>query len=250
MKEPHRSKMSRELKSYLADAVLESPKNVKRLREHIQSLKLAKLQQADIRSGALGKSAGWLARLATKGFDLVQGPALAELGWQSIKRNQRRLNPLEAEESRLVFGESLPLYKIKIDENSLIARAGAKFAGASNMGVTTFYTVNFTRKLKCAKGNRDMAWLIHELVHVAQMQQVGSQYTIEALHAQFTDGYSYGGPKALKSKDFCDFNREQQAMIIEDYYRYVLQNRKHRRYGKLPAQLYEEKVEEMKRGDL
>jgi len=39
-------------------------------------------------------------------------------------------------------------------------------------------------------------------------------------------------------------------MIIEDYYQYILQGRKHRKHGILPKGLYEEKVEELRKGDI
>jgi bifunctional pyridoxal-dependent enzyme with beta-cystathionase and maltose regulon repressor activities len=60
-----------------------------------------------------------------------------------------------------------------------------------------------------------MKWLIHELTHVAQMEHAGSQYLIEAFHAQVTEGYGYTPGEKLYLRDY---NREQQASIIADYY--------------------------------
>ncbi len=250
--ETYRARIANTVKSYIADAIIDSPSNARRLKEHFTGRSKSRYNQEDELSlnTAVSNSAAWILKLGTKSFDLLQGPAMAELGWLAIKRNQRGLSPLEYREAEKVFAGTIPLYRINIDEKSLMAFVGAKFAGARHMGVTTFHTINFTRRLRCTKGSSDMAWLIHELVHVAQMQQVGSQYTVEALHAQFTEGYHYGGPEALENKALCEFNREQQAMIIEDYYHCVLYKKKHRRYGKLPARLYKEKVEEMRRGEL
>ncbi len=73
---------------------------------------------------------------------------------------------------------------------SLIARIGAKINRCSGMGITTFHTINFNRKINTAAGNSEMKWLIHELTHVAQMKYVGSQYLIEAIHAQASLGYA------------------------------------------------------------
>jgi len=67
-----------------------------------------------------------------------------------------------------------------------------------------------------------MAWLVHELGHVAQYTQLGLQYMGEAIHSQATVGYNYGGGAALAGKRLSDFNREQQADILKDYYRLVL----------------------------
>jgi hypothetical protein len=90
------------------------------------------------------------------------------------------------------------------------------------MGVTTAHTINFNRAIHCAAGNDDMAWLVHELGHVAQYTHVGLQYLGEAIHAQATGGYAYGGGAALVGKNLADFNREQQCDILRDYYRLVV----------------------------
>jgi hypothetical protein len=54
---------------------------------------------------------------------------------------------------------------------------------------------------------------------------VGAVYAFQALHAQNTpEGYDYGGAEGLQAakdagKGFLSFNREQQAQIVQDYYR-------------------------------
>lgn len=60
-----------------------------------------------------------------------------------------------------------------------------------------------------------MKWLIHELTHVMQMEHAGSQYLVEAFHAQASEGYSY---RPGEKKHFREYNREQQACIVADYY--------------------------------
>ena len=70
-----------------------------------------------------------------------------------------------------------------------------------------------------------MGWLIHELTHQWQYQHIGIRYLIEAILAPT---YVYAPPgqspnEALKElsqagKHFKDFNREQQADILRDYY--------------------------------
>jgi hypothetical protein len=47
------------------------------------------------------------------------------------------------------------------------------------------------------------------------MEHAGSQYLVEAFYAQATEGYGY----TLGEKPhLCDYNREQQASIVADYY--------------------------------
>jgi hypothetical protein len=131
-----------------------------------------------------------------------------------VKFNTRTLTQAEKTEAEKVFGSSISYWQVRIDEYSLIAIIGSLFSGGGGMGVTTFHTINFNRKLSVAPGNTDMAWLIHELVHVSQMEHVGMQYLGEAIHAQATAGYTYTfGEPHLR-----DYNREQQADIVKDYY--------------------------------
>ncbi|MGB9928054.1 MAG: hypothetical protein ACPK85_06560 [Methanosarcina sp.] len=154
-------------------------------------------------------------KLIAKILDFCAFPRIVEMLWQRIKLNTRKLTLLEEQEARKVFGDSINYSKVRIDESSLISWLGARINKCSCMGVTTFYTINFNRKIKTAIGNSDMKWLIHELTHVAQMEHAGSKYFIEAIYAQKTMGYKYvlGEKKRLKH-----YNREQQASIIADFY--------------------------------
>lgn len=66
--------------------------------------------------------------------------------------------------------------------------------------------------------------LIHEIMHVIQYHLVGSVYITRALEAQqSTDGYHYGGPEVLyhnmlSGKSIWQYNYEQQAQILQDFY--------------------------------
>lgn len=130
----------------------------------------------------------------------------------------RTLTELEIIEAAKVLGKSLSYHKVRIDEDSWIASVGAWLKGSLGMGVALWHTINFNRKIHPEPGNADMCWLIHELTHVAQYEAVGSRYIGEALHAQMTSGYHYGGMKGLEGKHLRDFNREQQGDIIRDAY--------------------------------
>ena len=87
----------------------------------------------------------------------------------------------------------------------------------------TFHTVNLPAVGYHSRSN--VAILLHELVHVYQYERAGSRYFAEALLAQHEAGYDYGGADALqlahlRGKHLRDFNREQQAQIVQDYYMY------------------------------
>jgi outer membrane biosynthesis protein TonB len=176
--------------------------------------------------GLLGGLA-WVGRLIAKMLDLVGFGEIWTLAMNIIKFwCTRTLTGVEEAEARKVFGGSISYWQVRIDEQSLIAAIGSFFSGGGGMGVTTAHTINFNHSISAAAGNSDMAWLIHELSHVAQYTHVGLQYIGEAIHAQATGGYSYNEAD-LAAKNLADFNREQQADIIKNYYNKVL-------YGSTP----------------
>lgn len=179
--------------------------------------------QAWLRAG-LGSFAAWFGRLVAKTADLLSLGEIVDLLTQVLKFNTRPLTPIEIQEARKVFGDSLSYWRIRVDEWSLIAHLGKWFAERrfgkpiDHMAVTVFSTIHFSRRIHPEPGNADMAWLIHELTHVAQVEHVGSQIMGEAVVAQGREGYAYGGPKGIKGKRFRQFNREQQGDIAKDYY--------------------------------
>lgn len=191
--------------------------------------------------------AAWLGRLITKLLDVIGIGEIMDLLWQIIKFNTRTLSSTEIAEAKKVFGSSISYWQVRIDEYSLIAWIGSLFSGGGGMGVTTFHTINFNHKIKTAPGNSDMAWLIHELTHVSQYEHVGSQYMGEALHAQATGGYGYGGEAGLLAafaagKHLRDFNREQQGDIARDFYLALTSGR--------PTTAYDPFIVELRAGKL
>lgn len=176
--------------------------------------------------------AAWAGRLLPKLLDLVGFGEIMDLLWQILKFNTRALTSTEISEARKALGSSISYWQVRIDESSLIAHIGAFLKGQKNMAVTTFHTINFTRKISTSAGSPDMGWLVHELVHVWQMEHVGMQYIGEALHAQNAGGYVYGTSRdwqdegnrtalanaSAAGKTLSSFNREQQAEIAKHYY--------------------------------
>ncbi|MGB9940503.1 hypothetical protein [Methanosarcina sp.] len=148
-------------------------------------------------------------------LDICAFPELMDYLWQVVKLNTRNLTAIEEQEARSIFGNKINYRKVRIDEASFIAWTRAKLKRCSGMGVATFHTINFTRKLNASAGSSDMKWLIHELTHVAQMEHTGSQYLVEAFHAHMSEGYAY---RPGTKKHFREYNREQQACIVADYY--------------------------------
>ena len=96
---------------------------------------------------------------------------------------------------------------------------GLKFTKTPHLGFVWMHTINFTTSLSCERKINDMAWLVHEVVHISQYNCLGIQYIFEALIAQYIGGYSYGGIEELKKNNKLNFyNLEQQADIIKHAY--------------------------------
>ena len=139
--------------------------------------------------------------------DMLRLPELLMGLNRLLKPGTRPLDEREKALARSVFGSSIDYAKVRLDERS---RIGCRRYGFVYVG---FFYINSWGKISDPV-------LIHELVHVWQYQQVGSVYIPRALRAQRTPaGYNYGGAEALRTKKtLADFNYEQQADIVADYF--------------------------------
>jgi len=154
----------------------------------------------------------WLAGMFLLAFDLIPLSLVYEILVVLFNSKVRLLNAHEMQQAHSVFGQSIALHLVALNPDSLPVRRKKTTAYVS------FHTVN------CYVSIPD-SMLIHELVHVWQYERYGSAYISEALWAQhWGGGYDYGGIEPLKmyseGKRLSAFNFEQQADIIEDYFRW------------------------------
>ena len=153
-------------------------------------------------------------------FDLLRLPWLFELLWKLVT-NGSRLTQEEIDTATSVFGTNAIRYRsVRMATGGVLPLF---FRLNKGRAFTTFYTVN----LPLAELHK-LDLLVHELAHVYQYEVVGSVYIPQALIAQRREGYLYGGWEGLvearaEGKRLTDFNREQQALIAQDYYRHVLE---------------------------
>jgi hypothetical protein len=169
--------------------------------------------------------------------DLVGLPEVAEL----VIRAVSRATPLTPDEFRAVASvlgtRALRYEDIRVAEGGLLRLIFRRNQGRA---FTTFHTVNMPSEGYSRRANLPI--LVHELVHAYQNERAGSTYIWQALRAQATDGYNYGGVAGLTAalaagKHFRDFNREQQAQIVEDYFRCLESNEDTRDYGPFIAEV-------------
>jgi hypothetical protein len=159
-----------------------------------------------------------------------------------VEKLVRGLYAWEIEEFSPVFGSSLNYEKVRIHEGSTwpdaIDRLGRRLKGmdppgedshnAVTLGNHCYFPVALPKSLPSAGDQQSykLDWLVHELTHAWQYQQMGWRYLYKALRAQFRDkaqAYDFGGEKGLlksrsKQIPFKKFNPEQQGNITQAYY--------------------------------
>ena len=156
----------------------------------------------------------WVGTVAVDVLEIAGIGEAAETLNEFVKFNTRALNSHELTVAYSVFGGSIDLSMVRLDERAVIGPAFTKRA------FTSFHTINAWGKLKDHT-------LVHELTHVWQYEKSGAIYMAQAVHAQISRGqgaYDYGGPAGLqaartKGQGLTGFNREEQAQIVEDFYR-------------------------------
>lgn len=153
----------------------------------------------------------WIAGLVMLTTDLAPLALIYSILMDMMKSKSRPMSHDEIAVGKAVFGQAISWHLISMDSGSIPAQK--QWAKA----YVQFYTINFNQSLP------DHI-IIHELVHVWQYEQMGSVYISEAIWAQrWGEGYNYGGAEKLRllaSNGLYSFNLEQQADIIEDYFRW------------------------------
>lgn len=184
----------------------------------------------------------WLIVLVFRLFDLVGIPEL----WSLLLRAVAHVSPLTGEEigaAAAILGPTALRYA-----DVRVAEGGALdliFKRNEGRAFATFHTINLPTFGPHRRAN--FAVLLHELVHVYQYERTGGLYIAEAIYAQHTAGYDYGGPDDLAAclaHGICyrNFNREQQAQLVQDYYERLQDGR--------PVAMYEPFIAEMRQGRL
>jgi Domain of unknown function (DUF4157) len=172
--------------------------------------------EAKPEAGRRGRMGARLGGALAGVVDFLRLPLLLE----PLVRAVTRATPLGAAE--LAAGKELLGEHALRWEKVRIARGGLlRFVFRLNGGraFTLWHTINLPDSGAHSRANRSI--VVHELVHVLQFERVGSAYIGQALHAQATTGYGYGGPEGLRrdraaGKSYRDYNREQQAQIVQD----------------------------------
>lgn len=152
---------------------------------------------------------------------------------------ERGLYTWEVQEARLVFGGGLAYERVRVHESATwtnaLNRWGARLKRIPYVEVHNAVTLGNHLYFPVRMPEQPMsdelvlsrtAWLIHELTHAWQYQQMGWRYLALALQAQFRHGaqaYEFGGEDGLiefsgRGLSLTSFNLEQQGDIARSYY--------------------------------
>jgi hypothetical protein len=154
----------------------------------------------------------------------------------SFRGRVRVLTPSETQEAHRVFGNALRYDRVRVHEDATwtnaLDRIGRRLKGTTEQApppnaVTLGYHCFFPQRLSETFDLWDMAWLIHELTHVRQFEQMGWSYLARALWAQLAQkkkAYDIPMPEDLRSRRgqgwrMSRFNLEQQGNLVSRCYR-------------------------------
>lgn len=193
----------------LIDIFYYLPRRTGRLIEHI-GMGITQFTRDGQKS--VKESVFWWVEMLLYLLDMVGVAELYESLMNLLKFNSRPLYSWELEVGKRVFGDSIRWKRVRIDEAAWLGPKQFRLCYVSA------FTIN-------SWGTMSNALLIHELMHVWQYQQIGLVYIVRALRAYHSEeNYNYGGLEKLREVkaregQIWDFNLEQQADIMSDYYR-------------------------------
>jgi hypothetical protein len=154
----------------------------------------------------------WVLTVALQSLEIGGLGEAYETVMDLIKFNTRVLSASELKAGKSIFGTSINFDFVRVDIGAVIGPA------FSHRAYTSFHTIN-------TWGTESKDTMVHELTHVWQYENAGAIYMPQAVHAQvWGGGYEYGDVAELQARKIAgrgllSFNREQQAQIVEDFFR-------------------------------
>lgn len=169
----------------------------------------------------LGRCLSWAHLFVVQLFDLFGGPEIAQF-WMRLLTNT---TPLSGEEiaviSSILGPDAMRYGEVRVAEGGML---DVVFKYNGNLAFATWRTINLPKDGRHTRASLPV--VVHELIHVYQYECVGSRYLGEAVYILIKtrrDCYDYGSVSGLQAAAnrggrFRDYNREQQAMISQDFY--------------------------------
>lgn len=184
------------------------------------------LKKAKSQQNTLTRFANWIHLLLLNVFDLFGGPEIAQF-FMHLITHTTPLTPEEIKMMQALLGEHGMRYQdVRVAQGGLMKYI---FQRNGNLAFATWYTINLPQNHghdSQLPTRQNLPVVVHELTHVYQYHIVGSRYMSEAIYVLIKynrDCYRYGGGDGLmqaiqERHTMANFNREQQAQIVQDYF--------------------------------
>ena len=184
------------------------------------------LQKAKQNQNTLKRLGAWSHLLLVNLFDIVGGPEIAQF-FMHLMTHTSPLTAKEVQMMETILGEDgMRYHEIRVAQGGLMKYV---FQRNGNLAFATWYTINLPKyhgKQSEIPTRQNLPIMVHELTHVYQYHHVGSRYMTEAVYVLIKhnrDCYRYGGEAGLleaiqSQQTIADFNREQQAQLVQDYF--------------------------------
>lgn len=132
--------------------------------------------------------------------------------------NPRALTPDEITLAKTVFGDSIAYEKVKIHDSQFILfqAKGVAMAPEGNLYMYGCYKDNYAAESETWRGH-----FIHEMTHVWQFQNKILNPIVAAIELNLRHAFNYAAAYDYvldAKKDLMDYNMEQQASIVQDYF--------------------------------
>ncbi|MCO6464261.1 MAG: hypothetical protein J5I52_08940 [Saprospiraceae bacterium] len=160
----------------------------------------------------------WLADTSIYLLDVLLVPEIYQGIFKLMDKNIRSLTEEEIDLARSIYKDTIRYEAVRMNPNDRLLTKNVAIAFVS------FNIINYKHQIR-------KEVFIHELMHIWQYQHFGSIYIARALKAQRSrEGYDYGGVESLydamiSGKKLTSYNFEQQAEMMEDYYRHQCLNK-------------------------
>ncbi len=133
----------------------------------------------------------------------------------------RGLTDDEIAAARTMYGDKIDYSKVKVitGENMTFWGKILTNGGAAVTWGNTIYFPNDENKKSLYNFEAQSDWMVHEMGHVYQYQENGWGYVPKSVWEQLTEGKAAYTYEIEPGKEFGRYGVEQQATIIQDYYR-------------------------------
>ncbi|MBD3844008.1 MAG: type IV secretion protein Rhs [Campylobacterales bacterium] len=136
-----------------------------------------------------------------------------------FNKRYRNLTIGEIDMLKALFSDSINYQNVKIYKDKFLPFQKTNVAISPNGNI--YFDEKHHKDDFSLSSNSDKMWFVHEMTHVWQYQN-GCNIIKNALKfflkGQYKNGQIYCYDNECKIKQFCEFNLEQQATIIEHYF--------------------------------